>query len=550
MGGGGAGGGDEKAGRRRRGRDGAGTPPTEIELKLALSAEAMEVIAASPLLREHARGPVREAELLGVYYDTPDRRLRARSASLRVRRDGADGRWVQTLKTARDPDAAHARRVEWEAEVDGPRPRPEAFADPAALDVLGLLPPEELEPVFETRVRRRALAVGWASPGGVAPAVIEAAFDEGAVVAGDRELPLRELELELVEGEPAALFSLAEALRETAPLRIEPLDKSTRGWLLATGMPPPVRKAVRLELGRDDRVDDALAAVLSSVIGHWLANEPAAAEGRDPEGVHQLRIALRRLRSAFSLFAMALGDGPRERWLGEVRWLLHRLGPARDLDVLTNGLLAPLLDARGDDPAVQAFRDAAERRRRDAYGEVREALLSPRYADLVLGLAAWGARRGWREGADVDLRLRQHEPAAAFAAGVLERRRRKVLKRGRRFERLLPAERHRVRIALKKLRYGIDFFGDLFPRKRVRRFGKAAARMQDRLGHLNDVAVARRLVGEIVDGLPPGAEAAAVALGGGQLVGWCAEQVTRLEAETVETWREFAALEPFWEGKG
>jgi CHAD domain-containing protein len=174
-------------------------------------------------------------------------------------------------------------------------------------------------------------------------------------------------------------------------------------------------------------------------------------------------------------------------------------------------------------------------------------LASQRYADLALALAAWVERRGWREGADVDARLRQREEVATFAAGVLRRRHKQVAKRGKGFEDLDPEARHRLRIALKKLRYGMDFFAGLFPGKRVEAFRKAVARMQDRLGHLNDVAVASRLVRELVDPLPPGPATTAVALGGGQLVGWYAHQVTSLEPETVDAWKAFRDLDPFWD---
>ncbi len=517
--------------------------PVEIELKLGLTPEAMEALLASPLLRERAQSTVRTRELHATYFDTADHRLRSRSAALRVR--SADGRHIQTLKSARRPDIAYAQRGEWEVELAGPAPEPKAFGDPAALDVMGLLLPEQLQPVFETRVRRRTLVLGWADGVGMA-AQIEAAFDEGSVLADGKEMPVCEVELELLQGEPTALLALADAMRGVVPLRIEPLEKAARGWLLATGEPPRAVRAGDIRLSPEQRVDDALHAILSAALRHLLDNEPAVRDGRDPEGVHQMRVALRRLRSAFSLFAPALGEGPGQRWGQELRWLLDQLGPARDLDVLTGELLAPLEPARTDQPTLQAFREAAQARRATLQAELHQTLASQRYADLVFGFAAWVARYGWREGADVDVRLRQGEPIVPFAAAVLERRHRKVLKQGRRFARLSPSERHRVRIALKKLRYGIEFFADLFPQGAVGRLRKAAARMQDRLGHLNDVDVASRLVHELVDPLPDDGTAKAAALGGGQLVGWYAHQVASLEPETIKAWKAFKKLEPSW----
>jgi triphosphatase len=520
--------------------------PVEIELKLGLTPEAMEELIASPVLRERAQSTVRTTALHAVYYDTEDRRLRARKAALRVR--GVDGRHVQTLKSARRGDVAYAQRGEWEVELAGPEPAPSAFADPEAHDLMGLLLPEQLRPVFETRVRRRTLVLGWTDADGSA-ARIEAAFDDGAVLTNGKELPVCELELELLQGDPVCLLALAETLRGLVPLRIEPLEKAARGWLLATGEPPAAVKAADVHLDPGQTVDDALHVILSAALRHWLDNEPAARDGRDPEGVHQLRVALRRLRSAFSLLAPALGEGPKERWGQEMRWLLGGLGPARDLDVLLGELLPPLESGRVDGPALQAFREVALARRAEAQTALCDILASQRYADLAFHFAAWVARHGWREGADVDLRLGQRQSIVPFAAAVLERRHRKVIKRGRGFAGLAPAERHQVRIALKKLRYGIEFFADLFPEKAAGRLRKAAARMQDRLGHLNDVDVASRLAHELVDPLPADAQAKAAAIGGGQLVGWYAHQVTSLEPETVAAWKAFRKLEPDW-GQG
>jgi inorganic triphosphatase YgiF len=522
--------------------EGSGAP-VEVELKLALDAAAMEAALSSPLLRERARGALRTRELRNTYYDTPDRRLHARKAVLRVRE--VEGRYVQTLKGARRPDGAVAARNEWEVELPGPEPRPDALDDPDAHELAGLLLPEELAPVFETRVRRRSLVAVWPDAEG-RPAEIEVAFDDGVVRADGRgEVPLSELELELLRGDAGALFGLAEALREVVPFRIEPQDKAARGWLLATGEAPPVRKAEPLDLDAGCTVGDALGRILSAALRHWLDNEPAAIAGRQPEGVHQTRVALRRLRSALALFEDALTPEALERWDGELRWLLGTLGPARDLDVLAGDLLPPLLEACGEDAALLAFREAAEAARARARDGVRESLRSQRAGDLAFHLAAWAARRGWREGADHDLLRRQREGVTPFAARVLERRYRHVRKRGKGFAHLAPAERHRLRIALKKLRYGIEFFAGLFPKKRVERFREAATRLQERLGHGNDVDVASRLAHALVEPLGPGRVAEA-AIGGGQLVGWYARQAGAVERDTRRAWKKLKRQEPFW----
>ncbi|MEK0082570.1 CHAD domain-containing protein [Benzoatithermus flavus] len=520
------------------------SPPLEVELKLETTTDAMEKLLASPLLREHARSTIRSRQLVTTYYDTQDHRLGRRKLALRVRQNGRS--FVQTLKTEGTGEGAATRRGEWEVELPDGTPRLAAFTDPAVRELTGLVLPDELTPVFETRFRRQALVVEWVD-GSRIPAQIEVALDRGAVRAGEREAPIREVELELKQGDPRALFELAEAMHELVPLRLLALDKATRGYMLATDSPPPWRKARPVTLSPDMLVDDALQTVLGACLRHWIDNEAAARDGRDPEGLHQLRVALRRLRSAMSLFRPALGEEVRAGWNEELRWLLGSLGPARDLDVLASEIMAPVCAARPDDPALAAFAAAAAERRQEAQRVVREALASDRYGSLALRLACWVARRGWRQGADVDVLLVQRQPVAGFAAAILEKRHRRVRKKGRGFARLDPERRHELRIAFKKLRYGAEFFGSLFPEKRVERFRKVTARMQDILGHLNDVAVAERLARDVLEHARSGFEPKDAALGAGQVIGWHLRQAGEREPEAMRAWKAFRAVEPFWE---
>jgi inorganic triphosphatase YgiF len=517
--------------------------PLEIELKLEATTDAIEKLLASPLLRQHARSTIRSHQLVSTYYDTADHRLSRRKVAFRVRQNGKS--FVQTLKTESTGGGAATQRGEWEVELPDGTPRLTAFEDPAVRELTGLVLPDELAPVFETRFRRQALAVEWVD-GGRIPARIEVAIDRGAVRAGERELPIREVELELKEGEPRALFELAEALHELVPLRLQALDKAARGYMLATESAPPWRKARPVALDKDMLVDDALQAVLGACIRHWIDNEAAARDGRDPEGLHQLRVALRRLRSALSLFRPALGEAARAAWREELRWLLGPLGPARDLDVFASETVPPVQAARPGDPALAALSAVEAERRREAQRGVREILDSERYGSLALRLACWVARRGWRQGADVDVLLLQRQPVATFATTILKKRHRRVRKKGRGFAHLDAEARHELRIAFKKLRYGTEFFASLFPEKRVAPYRKAAARMQEILGHFNDVAVADRLARDLLDHVEPGPRLKDAALGAGQVIGWHLRQAGEREPEAIETWEAFRAAEPFW----
>jgi len=517
--------------------------PKEVELKLAATAEAMDTLIASQLLRGHATSTIRSRNLVTTYYDTEDRRLGRRHLALRVRQTGK--KFIQTLKTASAVDSVETARGEWEVELPDNTPLLTAFNDAAVLDLAGLVLPDELQPTFQTRFRRQAVLVEWPDANRQ-PAQIEIAFDRGAIRADGGEVPICEIELELKRGEPRALFELAQSMRSLVPLRLQPVDKAARGYALVTGTSPPWRKAGSVSLTEGASVEDALQQILGACVRHWVDNEASAREARDAEGLHQLRVALRRLRSALSLFKSALNDQSRADWSSELRWLLGPLGPARDLDVLATETLVEVRTARPDDQALGVLAELVAGRRWKAHHTVRETLGSERYGDLAFGLACWVACRGWRQGADIDVLLGQRQPVRDFAAAILTKRHRQVRKAGRHFATMTPVARHELRIRFKKLRYGTEFFASLFPGREFDEFREVVARMQDLLGQLNDVAVAQHVLGDLLDDTEPGARQRAAALGAGQVIGWYAHQSRVLEPQLVETWETFRATERFW----
>jgi inorganic triphosphatase YgiF len=516
--------------------------PREVELKLAVAPKVLTMLETAPWLHERAAGAPRTRRLIGTYFDTSDLRLAGQRMSLRVRQVGR--RRIQTLKTAADRHSLVGGRGEWEVEIAAAQPDLAAFDDDRVFALTGLTATDDLRPVFETRVRRRTLPVRWPIGDG-SEAHIEMAFDRGRVVADGRSLPVCEIELELLEGPAEALLELAAALRQSAPLRLSRLDKAARGYGLAIGLPLAHEKAARLRLHHDETVEQALGHVLQRCLVHALANEAAASEGRDGEGVHQLRIALRRLRSALSIFADVLPPAARMRWRNEARWLLGALGPCRDLDVFLTDLLPPVVTAAAADPALVLLQRVAAERREAAQSVVRETLATQRAGDFFLDLACWIQRAGWRQDAEPEMRAAQQQPIGVVAALILDRRRRSLRKAGKGFAKLDPAARHAVRIGAKKLRYGMEFFAGLLPKAERNRHLAALTTLQDLLGRMNDIAVSRRLVAELVAGLHSGEQdRLALAGGGGELIGWHAHAAAAMEPETVLAWRAVKALGP------
>jgi CHAD domain-containing protein len=226
-------------------------------------------------------------------------------------------------------------------------------------------------------------------------------------------------------------------------------------------------------------VGEAFEVIVASCVDRFRRSEEQLARTGDADTLHQARVALRQLRSAFSIFAPALSDERFEQMRGELRWLAAATNEARDLDVLIGLVDAP----------PSSLTDARE----CAYARATKALASARARDLMLELGRSLDDGVWRQGPGA-ARL----PAAEFAFAALDRLRRKVKKKGRHLRNLDDAELHELRIAAKKLRYASEFFVGLYssPRahKREERFVQALRALQDRLGELQDAAVAPALL--------------------------------------------------------
>ncbi len=504
----------------------------ETELKLIADSSAFRALASSPAVTARARnrGTVRLIE--NVYYDTVGFDLRRRGLALRVRRMGR--RCVQTLKTESLPGAASLlSRGEWEIPAPGGTPDLEALAAAGAGHFLEGLAVAELRPVFTTRVRRHRSVLDLTDGTG-RPSVVEIAFDQGTLEAGPETMPLAEIELELKAGDPAALYGLALELSEAADLRIGTESKSDRGYRLAGGAPPARRKQPLPALDADDPARSAFAGILRSCLGHLLGNVAAAIDGRDPEGVHQVRVALRQLRSALPLFGHLI-DLDRLSWLkGETKWIAGNLGPARDWDVLLTETLPPVEDNWPGDEGLAALREAAEEARATAYAAVRETLADPRCTNFVLQLGRW------LEGGNPDAAAAEDERLGDLADRMLRKRHRAAVRAGRGFAELDAEARHEARIAVKKLRYAVGFFGPLYPGKRLARYQKVLKGLQTRLGRFNDRCVAERLL----NGLPL---AGASLKGAGLVLGWHGREAALEEERMVAAWEKFASLKPFWQ---
>ena len=375
---------------------------------------------------------------------------------------------------------------------------------------------------------------------------IEAAVDRGAIRTHDnaRSEPVSEVELELKEGNPAALYDLALELLETAPLRIELRSKAERGYRLlqSAGEPPSPPSPEPLVLTPDMTIEDALQRVGRGCLGHMLRSEPAALAGKI-EGIHQMRVAMRRLRSLLSAVKKILPEAER-RWVSDqVKALTATLGPARNLDVFATELLPSAREETPDEPGWDELSSASETARSEAHRRVAEAIRSPDHTATLLRLLRWFEARGWRQA-----RNGQADEALSVAIGtvapaVLDRRRKKVRKRSRHFGRLPAHRRHRLRIAVKKLRYTIELLDSLYAERDARPFIKRLKRVQDDLGKANDVRVAYSLVIELGRSA---AHVEPVAASGAQLLAWHQRRLAEHEDKLRRSLRRLNRAHPFW----
>jgi len=512
----------------------------EIELKLRVDPQHLARFRNSSAFAG-AQASAKTQSLESVYYDTEDFALRRRGVTLRVRKQGK--KYVQTLKIANEHAGSVFSRGEWDCGVPGALPDLSAINDEEALRHLGIVSADQLKPVFASHIKRNIRLLNG-STGQAADTLIEVAVDEGEIRSADGVgLPVAELELELKSGAPQALFDLALKLAEVAPLRVETRTKAERGYALVAGEAESVAKAQKLDLKPEHTAEQALASIMRNCLSHTVLNEAAALKGEDPEGIHQMRVALRRLRSALGLFRDLMPTDQYEWLAGEVKWLAGELGNARNWDVFLADLLAPVEQALERDKPTEALHRAALASRTRAYEQARTAILSPRYTVLLLRLGGWLESRSWRQQPLSEEAALLFAPVTELADGLLAKRHRKARKLGAHFADLAPEQRHQLRIALKKLRYAAEFFRSLYGDKKVARYLRRLSALQDDLGHLNDVATAETLMDRLA-GEP--AEDGPWCIGGGIVIGWHARGVTQLEPLLVRDWEKFSKASPFW----
>ena len=452
---------------------------TEIELKLATSKRGLQQAMSLPWLKKLASERSRKQELTSVYFDTDDFVLREHGVSLRVRKAGA-----QRLQTIKANSGALIAREEWETEIDRDEPVLELARNTALAPLLTDKVTKRLKPLFETRVERVVL------PLHIGDSDVELALDRGCVATADAKLDLAEIEIELKHGDRGDIARLAKRLANAVPVTLSVRAKAELGYALLDGTLNAAAYAEPVIMARQVTVGDAFTAVGLACLRQIAANTGAVRNG-DPEGIHQMRVGLRRMRAALSLFKDLLHDGEVTGLKQELKWLTEQLGPARDFDVFVSERLTPYRAKHPDWQELETLQHDLEKARSAGFAAAQAAAESERLRGLLLDGALWLVDGGWREDSDALTQALRERPARAFARDELTRRVRKIGKRARKLEGLDWRQRHKLRIAVKKVRYGREFFAALRldTRKSGRKLDRALQLLQSELGALNDMRV-------------------------------------------------------------
>ncbi len=489
----------------------------ETELKLSIAAEHLPRLRRHPLLRARTVGRARTMHIYSVYYDTPALKLHRHEMALRLRRYGK--RWVQTLKGGGQASAGLHQRNEWEMPVAAGQLDFAALAESGAVLPRGAR--KQLQPLFVTDFSRTVRLIDFEG------ARIELCMDRGQVRAGKATHPISELELELKSGEPLQLFRLALALLEIVPLRVEHTSKAEYGYrLFAPVMPQPVKGGFP-SLHKAQSASSALQALIGACLSHVQDNVPGALQRADEEYLHQLRIALRRLRVVLAIARGFRDDAETSALKREVAGLGAVLGRAREWDVLVTQTLPAIRARHPQENGWDGLLRQCARKRASARDKAGQNLASADFQRMLLRFGAWLYGEQWAESTISPKR---------FARRKLQRLHARV------HELALTgnedtARLHSLRIACKKLRYSAEMFGPLLSQGGKAYLAKLAA-VQDALGALHDIAIADQLLRQ---------------LGGRQRRATLATVHAALKDDQAhrvavfyKAWRRFAQQDGFW----
>ncbi|MDD4964302.1 MAG: CHAD domain-containing protein [Gallionella sp.] len=453
----------------------------ETELKLRISPEYLNTLRRHPLFKTHQMDAPINRRLHNIYFDTPNLQLHARKMALRLRR--SHGQWLQTLKGGGSVKAGLHQRHEWEIPV------PTAALDFSRLETAvwdEQLPPNirsALAPVFVTDFYRSSRILDWHG------AKIELCIDHGEVKTAEHSFAICEIELELKSGNPQQLFELAIAILEIVPFELELINKAERGYHLMSGHIEQPTKGERLAFVPSNHLPDVLQTIIWSSMLHLQRNMHGALHGDEIEYLHQMRIALRRLRVALHMAKALHPDDTLSSLSQEIATLGAVLGKIREWDVFITELSQA--SHLNEHPNVQVLLIHCMHRRAACCAALNGRGKARALQNLLLRLAHWMNGAYWLQAAE-------HAPSSHhFANQYLKRLAKRYQHTAAHLDPHDSASSHPLRIQAKKLRYASEFFATLYNKHDTHAYLTALAEVQDILGQIHDLVVAHHLLADL-----------------------------------------------------
>jgi len=504
--------------------------PTETELKLTLPVAAVAAFLQHPIIQA-AENDKQNQRLYNCYFDTPDNALAAEKIALRIRHNGETK--IQTVKTAGKIVGGIYQRKEWEDEVDSDSPDyskiPKKVLTQWRKAGIKL---KVIEEAFITDFTRST----WDYTH-IDNSHIEIALDQGVIHNKYGQVDISEIELELKSGTISALYETALQLLEGLPLMVDSRSKAARGYRLNPEMPIQYYKAAPTQLNTTMNAEQAFSTIVSRCLTHLQMNEEMVLYGNDIEGVHQMRVALRRLRSCLTLYKSVIPRKAHAELNEKIKYIANCLGEARDWDVFRENLMLMQQHIPNNDALIQLDKHISVLQA-DAYVKVRTLLRSSSYTQLILELGLWISTQAWQSSLSKQAKKTLRAPAKKLANTLLQKQYQRVINYAAGHENFTDEQRHELRILIKKMGYGSKFFAELYPRKKVRPYTKTLSALQDELGVLNDVSVAADLLQQA--GIDK--EAAAHQI----FTGWYAHQHLTHLSHFDAVWHAWIAHPTFW----
>jgi inorganic triphosphatase YgiF len=511
-----------KSSHRRKGR--------EFELKLEVSKETLDHLRRLESIGGWTLEAPQSSHVQSVYFDTHDHRLHGHGVSLRVR--SQKGSFTQTVKRGLAVANGVSTPAELETPLDGPDPDLDRISDKRLRrEIKDFIDGAPLSAVFETDIARTTRGLSNKK------VTLELALDDGVIRAGSHELDIKEAELELKSGAAGDMVAAAEALFAEHPFSVSRMSKAERGYHLILGRnqeSPPTAGFTLSTFDQNETCRAVLTKLIAACTRQIIGNRQVVLETDDPEGAHQMRVGLRRLRAALRSFGPLLGDTAKP--LADHSQLVARaVGELRDADVLLHDILAAIAGSVHEVQGFGELEQALNAYRSEKREAVRALLHGAGWRALQLELGLWPQTLD-------DNRLLD-SPICDWAPQALDRAWKKATKKGKRIEELDVSERHELRKALKNLRYTVEYFGALYPARETKPFSRQLKTLQDTFGYLNDAATAAKITSIARD---HDASSGVCREAAGYVLGWHAARAEASWKEAVLGWSSVKAEDKFW----